>query len=266
MTFDLTAYLDRIGVDSVRPDAEGLRRLQQAHMRAIPFENLDPLLGRVPALGLDAIFAKLVPGGRGGYCFEHNSLFGAALQSLGFSTRRMLARVRMRSGEEAARSHLVLRVNVDGRSFLADVGFGGPGSLMPLDLGVSGRQDAPNGAYRLREDAAHGETVLERRYGDDWLDLYAFDGARVSDGEIAAANYFCATWDEAPFGSHAMLGCYRGEARYGVFDRALTIETPQGEERRQIADAGEFVRLVQEEMGISLGAEELAQAWQKFAG
>ena len=46
--FDFAAYLDRIGLTSVTPDLAGLTQLQQAQMRAIPFENFDPLLGRIP--------------------------------------------------------------------------------------------------------------------------------------------------------------------------------------------------------------------------
>jgi len=265
MSFALPAYLERIGIGPVRPDMAGLFALQEAQLHAVPFENLDPLLGKVPELGLDAVFDKIVLRRRGGYCFELNGLFEAALKASGFGPRRMLARVRMRTGTESPRSHLVLRVEAEGRAFLADAGFGGPGALAPIELDVPGEQQAPNGAYRLTDDRERGETVLERLGDEGWEQLYAFDGARVSDGEVATANYVCATWPEAPFGSHATLGCYRGEIRYGLFDRALTIEGGAGATHRQLADFGEFAALVQDEMGIALEREDLARAWEKIA-
>ena len=264
MDFDLAAYLERVGLREVAPNAAGLRALQEAQMRAVPFENFDPLLGKVPALGLDEIFAKAVPGGRGGYCFELNLLFEAALKAAGFPVRRMLARVRMRGDNASARSHLALRVEAQGRAFLADAGFGGPGSLGPLELGVVGEQEVPNGVFRLVEDAATGETVLETYAGESWLQLYAFDGAHVSEGEISAANYACATWDQAPFGFHAMLGSYSGDRRYGVFDRNLTISGPEGEERRAFADFEDFAAVVAGEMGIGLDSALLRRAWDKI--
>ena len=110
-----------------------------------------------------------------------------------------------------------------------------------------------------------GETVLERREEDGWLELYAFDRSRVSDGEIAAANYFCATWDDAPFGSHLLLGCYAGDARYGVFDRSLTIERADGSEQREFSGFEEFADFIQGTAGIGLEPHALGEAWRKIA-
>ena len=266
MAFDLAAYLERIGLPGVKPDAGGLRALQEAQLRSIPFENFDPLLGKVPGLGLADIFAKCVPGGRGGYCFELNTLFEAALKAAGLSTRRMLARVWLRGGPDAPRSHLVLRVELEEGVFLADAGFGGPGSLAPLRLGHEGEQQAPNGRFRLVDDPASGGTVFERLEGTEWQSLYAFDGAHVTDGDIAAANYACATWDAAPFGAHAMLGSYSGKVRYGLFDRNLTIARPGGEERRELTAFEDFRDLVSDGMGIGLDRASLARAWEKIGG
>lgn len=265
MSFDLAAYLERIGLDRPAADAEGLRALQQAHMRAVPFENFDPLLGKVPLLGIPELFAKIVQRRRGGYCFEQNGLYGAALAAIGFAPRRVLARVRMRYGVDASRSHLVLRADVGGRSFLTDVGFGGPGPLIPLEIGVEGEQVAPNGVFRLVEDPERGETVVERLDGENWLALYAFDYARVTDAEIAAANFACAAWGEMPFGSMLMFTCFDGPTRYGVFNRSLTIDGPEGAEAREFRDFAEFEHLVRDIAGIALERAALEQAWEKIS-
>src|SRR5262245_42788003 len=92
---DLDGYFDRIGHRGARHvGLELLRELHFAHSTSIPFENLDILLGRTISLELDRLQAKLVTGRRGGYCFEHNTLFAAVLEQLGFSLTRLAARVR----------------------------------------------------------------------------------------------------------------------------------------------------------------------------
>ena len=64
------------------------------HASTVPFENIDIVLGRVISLNLGDLQDKLVKARRGGYCFEQNALFAAALESLGFKVTRLAARVR----------------------------------------------------------------------------------------------------------------------------------------------------------------------------
>jgi arylamine N-acetyltransferase len=62
MALDLTDYFARIGYDgSADPTLDVLQDLVTAHTQAIPFENLDPLLGvPVDDLSPEALFDKLV--------------------------------------------------------------------------------------------------------------------------------------------------------------------------------------------------------------
>jgi N-hydroxyarylamine O-acetyltransferase len=132
---DLDQYLVRIGYSgSLDPTVETLCGLHLAHVTNIPFENLDILLGRAISLDLHSLEAKLVACGRGGYCFEHNTLFGAVLESLGFAVTRLAARVRFGSETIRPRSHMLLSVKLDGEPWLADVGFGAEGLLHSIRL------------------------------------------------------------------------------------------------------------------------------------
>lgn len=263
--FDLSAYLARIGLQAApRPDAGGLRALQAAQLRAVVFEDFDPFLGVTPDLAPAAVFEKIVHRGRGGYCFELNALFGAALAALGFSARRHMARVRRATPQGGPRSHLVLTVATEGGTFLADCGFGGPGALAPLRLGAGDEQQAPNGRYRLCPDRATGETVLERHGAAGWRALYGFDDAHVGDMDIAAANYLCANWSEMPFGNHLMLAGFDGDSRIGVFDREVTVETATTETRSRIDDIDGFVRLVTGRLGLPVDRQSLDRAWARL--
>ena len=88
-SIDLDAYFDRIqwgGVSS--PNFETLAGLLRAHVSRIPFENFDVLLRRGVQLDIERVQDKLVRSRRGGYCFEHATLFAAVLEKLGFQPVR----------------------------------------------------------------------------------------------------------------------------------------------------------------------------------
>src|SRR5512143_1829284 len=73
---DVAAYCRRIGYSGIlAPTIATLRALHQAHVGAIPFENVDVLLGRPILLDTASLQRKLIESGRGGYCFEQNLLF-----------------------------------------------------------------------------------------------------------------------------------------------------------------------------------------------
>src|SRR4051812_21960412 len=109
---NIDAYLARIGYSgSIEPTAETLRALQQAHLLAVPFENLDVYLKRPIILDEERLFAKIVGERRGGFCYELNGLFAALLRSLGFKVELLSARVHNDSGGfNAEFDHLTLRV------------------------------------------------------------------------------------------------------------------------------------------------------------
>ena len=150
--FDIDSYLNRIGLPAPTDEQryqDGLillRDIMAAHSPTIPFENLDIVLKRNLPVSLESmeLEAKMVAGGRGGYCFENNLLLCFALRALGFGVTPMLARVRWNKppGDPQPLGHLVLLVtlpqwpvsaatpfsgqlSVAGTPYLADVGFAG---------------------------------------------------------------------------------------------------------------------------------------------
>src|SRR5204862_693519 len=94
---------------------------------------------------------KLLTPGRGGWCFEHNLLFAHALEAIGFDVTRLAARVRWNVPEDVvtARSHMLLRVRVDGEDWIADVGFGGLTLTAPLRLRPELEQATPHEPHRI---------------------------------------------------------------------------------------------------------------------
>lgn len=262
--FDLGPYLDRIGLTALGPaDPDTLTRLQVAQLSAIPFEGIDAFTGETPSLDLGALTEKLLRRRRGGYCYELNTLFGAALDAAGFRARRVLARVRQRDPTPGARSHLAWLVRMEGQDWLADVGFGGPGGREPIRV-VNGTQGVSNGLYRLADDPATGERVLERHHEGKWAPIYSFDGAHVTDAEVAAANHVSSTWMHSPFTNNLMLAGWDGDIRIGVFNRAVTWTGPEGTKKSTLEGPTGLADILLR-LGIDLPADLLARVWARLS-
>jgi N-hydroxyarylamine O-acetyltransferase len=195
MPLDLGRYFLRVGYDGPRrAGREALTALHEAHVAAIPFENLDILLGRGISLELGALELKMVGARRGGYCFEQNTLFRAALEALGFRVTSLAARVRG-GGVLRPRTHMLLRVDLDEGPWLADVGFGGDGPVHPLPLVAANAPEAPGHHLRREDDlwVLTGDSTGER------TDLYAFTLEPHFPVDFEMANHFTSTWPRSPF-------------------------------------------------------------------
>jgi N-hydroxyarylamine O-acetyltransferase len=258
--FDLEAYLNRIGYTGDRaPTAETLRDLQRAHIYAIPFENLDPIRGVVPSLALDDLMAKLVHNTmRGGYCYEHNTLYAAALRALGFKVTLLAARVLVgaKPGDLRPRTHMLLLAEIPdevGR-FVTDVGFGGEGALLDPAPMVHGEiKDAPR---RHRLDFSNNEGPLEQRIlrafqGGEWRDQYAFTAEPFYAPDFEVINYYIAGSPRSPFSSR-LYACRTFPDRQLTLDtRTLTVSDADGTTvKRELAGDAEIRQVLAEEFGI----------------
>ena len=198
---DLAAYLARIGHAAPEggwtPDAPTLAALHLAHATSIPFENLDVLAGRPIRLDLDALQAKLVGGRRGGYCFEHNRLFAAVLENLGYRVRRLAARVRHRATRILPRTHMLLLVDTEDGTWVADVGFGGEGLMLPVPFGRGAVSSQFAWSYRVGAEGPGW--VMQARRGNAWEDLYAFTLEPQEDADFEMANHYTSSHPESRF-------------------------------------------------------------------
>jgi N-hydroxyarylamine O-acetyltransferase len=235
VTIDLDAYLERIGYRGpVEPTRGVLDELHLGHVTRIPFENLDILLGRPIRLDLESLQRKLVQGRRGGYCFEHNTLFAAALEEIGFGVSRLAARVRFGTRGVTARTHMTLRVEADGEGRLADVGFGA-GSIfrsMPIEPGRDG--DQFGWRFRLVDDGEN--RVLQARRPTGWADLYAFTFEPQHAVDYELANHYTSTHPSSPFTRTLTAQLSAPDRLLILRGRKLIEETPLGE---SVSEVGE---------------------------
>jgi N-hydroxyarylamine O-acetyltransferase len=249
---DLDRYLARIDYRGPRAaDAEALSALHRAHARAIPFENLDILLGRPIRVDLDGVMAKLVDARRGGYCFEQNSLFAAALRALGFAVTTLAARVRWLAPAEVTtpRTHMLLRVDLPDGPRLADVGFGGLGLTEPLRLTADLEQPTELDTYRLR--ASGGRFTLEARAGADWLPLYQFTLEEHHPIDYVVANHYTSTHPDSHFRKGPVVARPDRGVRYSLRGREHAVRRGGDIARRIIDDDDELLAVLARDFGLS---------------
>jgi N-hydroxyarylamine O-acetyltransferase len=261
--FRLENYLARIGHNGpIAPDLATLKALQTAHLAAIPFEAIDPLLRRPVKLDLTSIQAKLVEGGRGGYCYEHNLLLRAALQTIGFDVTGLGGRVRWMSPPGSPlgpKTHMMLKVELPEGAYLADAGFGACLLDAPLQFKTDVEQTTALGTYRLTQ--SDGLLWLEAKRDGSWRTMYVFDLHPQLQADYELGNWFTSTNPTIPLTTRLIMERLSGNQRHRLVDRALTTEARDGEviAERTIGNAGELGEVLRDTFRVTppVSAEEL---------
>lgn len=260
--FPRSAYLAKIGLAAPSANEAGLQALHRAQCMAVAFENLNPLLGRGVSLELQHLSDKILKQGRGGYCFELNAFFLAALHEFGFEARSVLGRVFMGRPEPGPRSHQASLVELSGRTWLADVGFGGPGLVeaIPFEAGFETYQH--DHKIRLRKDSKWG-MAYEDYFEGAWRLIYTIADEVHAPADYQIGNHFCSTHPDTIF--RRFLFCARPtpQGRITVFDRKVQLYTGEKKEERTLADV-EDLRWLFDQLGISVSDEDLVALDQKL--
>jgi N-hydroxyarylamine O-acetyltransferase len=257
---ELAAYLDRIGyAGPVRPDLATLRGVHRAHLQAIPYENLDVQLGRRLTTDPAAAYDKIVRRGRGGWCYEMNGVLGWALGEIGFSVTRMAgAANRELLGDVVVGNHLVLRVEIDGEPWIADVGFGDgtldPFPLRPAEMTVAG--------FPFTLEAM--DEGWWRFHNHPWGGARSFDFQDApADPELLAGR--CEWLQFAPesnFVLNLVAQRYRDETILQLRGRSLRTVRPDDATTRLIETPDELVDVLSAD--FDLDVPEVANLWPRI--
>jgi N-hydroxyarylamine O-acetyltransferase len=246
---NLDAYLRRIAYSGgLEPSAQTLAALHLAHATHIPFENLDILLGKSIALDLESLERKLIDGRRGGYCFEHNLLFSAVLEQLGFRVTRLIARVRHRTTAILPRTHMTLLVEFPDGRWIADVGFGADGLLLPVPFGEEAESRQFLWTYRV---AAEGERWVMQSFRDGGLlDLYAFTLDPQQPVDYEPANWYTSTHPKSRFVQTLTAQRLGPDARFTLRNRELITDRGETVSSRTLQDHAEIITVLAELFGL----------------
>lgn len=243
---DLAGYLQRIGLTAREPSRAALDELHEAHVRTFTFDNIDVLLDQHPGVGIEAVQEKFVGRGRGGYCFEHSTIFAAVLERLGYDVRRRLGRVGdPAAGTQQGRTHMVVEVALDGDRLLCDTGFG-LSRLRPIAL-AEGAEDAHRGwSYRVRR--TDGGWALDRHRDGAWEVTHVTDELDVLPVDVAMGHHWTSTFPTSHFRTGLMVARHLSDRHVVVTHDAITVRRPgEPTEHRQLAEdeLGEWLRVLE---------------------
>jgi arylamine N-acetyltransferase len=256
---DIAAYFSRVGYcGPADPTVQTLTQLVACHVRRIPFENLDPLLGTpVSDLRPQALADKLVRRRRGGYCYEQNNLLRYVLERLGFEVDALAARVVWMNphgldGPPGAATHQTLAVRACGVDdvFLVDVGFGGQTPSSPLRLSAGPIQQTGHEPYRL---STHQRGyLLEALVGHTWQPLYTFTTEPRPLIDLEVASWYVSTHPESRFVSGLTAALVTDNGRINLQGRHLAIHSAGASQRIRFDTAAQVIDALTDRFGIDL--------------
>ena len=226
---DHEGYLRRVGLVAQPPSREALAELLRAHRLTFTFDNIDVLLRQHPGVSLEAIQEKFIGRGRGGYCFEHATLFAAVLDRSGYDVSVQLGRVGNR--QRASRTHMVVFVDLDGEPLMTDPGFGFTfPEPLPLVDGVE--QEQAGARYRLAraDDGPCPAWALSRLRADGWQVQHTTDMLPVRPVDVEMGHLFTNDRPETHFRRRLIISLLHADGSHtSVTHEAITVRSP-GEE------------------------------------
>lgn len=192
MNIDL--YLKKLNLKSNIPSLAFLNEIIFAHQREISFNNLAVFYrpGEILNLELEALFEKVILRGEGGYCFENNKVFYFLLKELGFCVEAKAARVLYNNPGDVPRTHRITIVSIEGRKYLADVGFGKDVPREAIEISLLQKQ----GHQVLAKDNFY---LLQLLKSDSLIDLYSFDDGCYCESDFNVGNYYTNTHPDSKF-------------------------------------------------------------------
>ena len=264
-------YLDRLnfgaqkGLLSREPTPQLLRAVHEAHLLAVPFENLSIHYGQPIILEEEALYRKIVGRHRGGFCYELNGLFAWLLRWLGFRITLLSAGVAQSGGGFSPDfDHLALLIRqLDGTDWLADVGFG-DSFRWPLRLRAQVEQDGGDGRrYRLlqhrptRNDESSEAKMpdywtLQQLDGDHWESQYRFTVAPHALADFVPRCQYQQTSPESHFTQKRICSKALPLGRVSLSDLRLITTIEEVREERTLGSEEEYHRVLEDQFGIVL--------------
>lgn len=242
-------YLAFLGVEREPPGRAALGRLVRAQGQRVVFENVTAILrrkrtgeGPVPPPDPEELLAAWEAGRGGGVCFDLAPMFRRLLAGLGYDVRPILAQISFPG------SHHATLVELDGGTYLVDVGGGAP-LWQPFRLDETVEIEHVGLGYRVRPDEP-GVHVQERALDGSWQVHCRYDLRPASPAERDAAyqrhQLAGETW---VVGNLTMVRCTpAGVVR--LRDDELVSYTADGKRVEKLNDAASFERAASDVFGL----------------
>jgi N-hydroxyarylamine O-acetyltransferase len=221
-------------------------------MMSVPFENLDIHVGRWIVLDEERLYQKIVNERRGGFCFEQNGLFYAMLREMGYEVIRIEANVRHGDGSygEVRMNHMALLVNLEGKRWIADVGFG-DSFTEPLEVDNPYPQRIGNEQFKIEHDGVTGYYWYPNEDGA-WEIQYRFFFEAHELGDYEAACHYMQTSPNTHFTQKRVCSKATTDGRVSLSDLRLIERVGGVRTENMLADEDEFEAILWERFGVNL--------------
>jgi N-hydroxyarylamine O-acetyltransferase len=245
----IDALLAHIGLPGgVRADREGLFAIHRAYLEHVPYEDIAVQLGETGPLDFETL-AERVLSGRGGYCFELNTVLAGLLRAVGFSVTHHQSVV----GGSGETNHMALVV---GGAWIADAGLG-EGFLDPLPLREGANTIGPF-TYSLEREPAGTWWMRQHQWG-------SVNGFRMQPEPSTLADFEphhrrLATDPASSFVQTLVVQKPERDRIITLRSRTLSSIGPTVNSKHVIADLPEFSSVL-DTFGITLDGERLERLW-----
>lgn len=248
-------YLHKLQLNELQPAADlpTLTKLQDAHLKFIPYENFDCLNGRITSLKHYDMFQKLIIHNRGGICFELNGLYNWLLESLGFNVTSFAARYIDKLDVYQIRRHRVMCVTIDNKRYLTDVGVNSESPRIPLELTENKIQSDSISQYKFTKDEFWGWLLWQKEKGKPWKRLFGFTEEPQIDKDFITAAFWCDAHPDSPFIKNKKLSIFREDCNITIRGNYLKFYLGgRVKYRYKIHNGAELKELLWEYFGINV--------------
>ena len=211
-------YLRKLQLNDFEPavNLATLTKLQDAHLKYIPYENFDCLNGKITSLKRQDMFNKVIMHNRGGICFELNGLYNWLLESLGFDVTSYSARFIDKMETYQLRRHRVMCVTLGEKRYLTDVGVNSESPRVPLEITEGLIQSDGISQYKFTRSEFWGWLLWQKERGKIWKRLFGFTEEPQIDKDFITASFWCDAHPDSPFIKSKKLSIFREDCNITI--------------------------------------------------
>lgn len=211
-------YLRKLQLNDLEPavNLATLTKLQDAHLKYIPYENFDCLNGKITSLKRQDMFNKVIMHNRGGICFELNGLYNWLLESLGFDITSYSARFIDKMETYQLRRHRVMCVTLGDKRYLTDVGVNSESPRVPLEIVEGLIQSDGISQYKFTRSEFWGWLLWQKERGKIWKRLFGFTEEPQIDKDFITASFWCDAHPDSPFIKSKKLSIFREDCNITI--------------------------------------------------
>lgn len=248
------AYIRALELYRRPPDLAFLADITSRHVAHFAFSSVGPMLGDELPLDVESLFRRIVLNRRGGYCFEQNGLLFSVLEELGFNVTLYLARVIHNRDVHPGLTHRISLVEIDGKRYVADVGFGPQGPRYPVSM--TGEVSHENfREFRIAERHP-GEHLMQTLEDGAYFSLYKFELVRYSEADCELGHFYSHKHPGATFVNNLVVSKILDTEVRSLRNKMFCLIDGSGKQCYPVTDGAEMREVLDTRFGVTVSEEE----------